>query len=423
MSIFRSIGGSIQKAAKSALNRTVRNVVNNTIGSAVSKMPPIVGAAVGGLLSGQSLGQVVKGVAGGLINNALSQIPGAAGDFFRGVAGSIFGGAGFSASFSGLPASRSQLKKATTKITDPTDQEVEITIDTYLQGLQGGLSTTGNVSSDLFGSAIGTCLAGTALTGAIGAIAGDLSPELKKATDGFAGALNDCVGKLTGDLGESLITVPGIGPSLGNFTNGLDSFSRNIGFAFNGFPATGQQALGTIVLGIGANFIGKKLRKPKVKNTQAREIRNKMNYQEHPAAQLDAIATYSSRLGKKLNTQYDDPAFEILAQKAKKAAKEYNKVILRKADGSFGYKNTISEDVSGTITKIQNGQIVEYTLQDVPNKSTSLATSFYMENDPEFNELVVLTNKDPIYIRSLILSSGLSVKDFAKEVYAGSRRV
>lgn len=137
MGIFKSIGGSIQKAAGSAINKAVRNVASQAIGNITSRMPPVVGAAVGGLLSGQSLGQVVKGIAGGLINNALNQIPGGIGDFFRQAVGGQLAQAGFS--FAGLPASRTQLLPADTKIKDFTDADVEITIDSFLQGVQGSL--------------------------------------------------------------------------------------------------------------------------------------------------------------------------------------------------------------------------------------------------------------------------------------------
>ena len=129
MGLFSSIGGSISKAVGGALTDTVRQVANQAIGSVVSQMPPVVGQVVGGLLSGQSLGQVVRGVASQLLGNALNSIPGALGDFFRQAVGGNIGQQGFT--FGGLPGSTTQILPASTAIRDNSNADVEITIDSF----------------------------------------------------------------------------------------------------------------------------------------------------------------------------------------------------------------------------------------------------------------------------------------------------
>ena len=417
MGIFKSIGGSISKAAGTALNQTVRGVANQAIGNVVSRMPPVVGAAVGGLLSGQSLGQVVKGIAGGLINNALNQIPGGIGDFFRQAIGGGLAQSGFS--FAGLPASRTQLLPADTVIKDVTDEEVEITIDTYLQGVQGSLSSTGSgLSPNIFGSSIGNMLAGSAISGALGAVTSSLSPGLGNAMNNFAGSLGNAVGKLTGDIGEGLTKIPGVGPVLGQVNKDLDSFSKNIGFSIGGVPVSGQQILGGVVLGVGANIIGKKLRKPKVSNQNQNTIRRNMEFRDNPAAQLENISNSCKRLGNKTK-ELNDPAFRALSQSAKRASKEMRKCLVKKNNGRWGFKNTLSNEVDGNVTKCVNGQIVELQLADLPSKTNDYTVNTLLNQSNEFLQLVEATGKNPTFLQSQILASGLGVSEYARRVYNG----
>lgn len=418
MGIFKSIGGSIQKAAGSAINKAVRNVASQAIGNITSRMPPVVGAAVGGLLSGQSLGQVVKGIAGGLINNALNQIPGGIGDFFRQAVGGQLAQAGFS--FAGLPASRTQLLPADTKIKDFTDADVEITIDSFLQGVQGSLSSTGTgLTANIFGSAMGNMLAGTALSGALGAVTSSLSPTLGNAMNKFAGSLGNAVGKLTGDVGESLTKIPGVGPVLGQVTKDLDSFSKNVGFSIGGVDVSGQQILGGVVLGVGANIIGKKLRKPKVSSVDQNLIRKGMEFTDNPAAQLQTISNSCKRLGNKARGQINDPAFDVLSQTAKKASKEMKRCLVKKNNGKWAFKNSLANEINGNVTKCVNGQIVELQLSDLPNKTNEYTVSTLQNQSTEFSQLVEATGLDPNLLQSKILQSGLSVTEYAQRVYNG----
>ena len=418
MGIFKSIGGSIQNAARSAIDRTVRNVASQAIGNITSRMPPVVGAAVNGLLSGQSIGQVVKGVAGGIISNALNQIPGGIGDFFRQAVGGALGREGFS--FGGLPGSSTQLRPASTAITDFTNANVDITIDSFLQGVAGSLSSTGSgMSGNIFGSAMGTMLAGTALSGALGAVTSNLSPGLGNAMNGFASSLGNAVGKLTGSVGEGLTKIPGVGPILGNVTRDLDRFSNNIGLGIGGVPITGQQILGGVVLGVGANIIGKKLRKPKVSPKDQREIRRNIEFRDNPAAQLETISTSCRRLGKKTTKQLNDPVFDLLAQRAKKASKEMKRCLVKKSNGRYGFKNSLAEEINGNLTKCVNGQVVDLQLTDLPYKTTAYTVATLQNQDQDFIALIEATGLDPTDLQSRILASGLSVSEYAQRVYNG----
>lgn len=423
MGLFSSIGGSISRAASNALQTTVRSVAQNALGQISSKIPGPVGAVVGGLLSGQSIGQVVQNIAGGLISSALNKIPGVAGDFFR----AAFAQSGTASAFnlSGLGASRTQLKPATTRIIDRSGREVEITTDTYLQGLQGSLSSTSSnrLNSDQFGGFLGNALGGTALAAVTAAVVIPLAPKLGQAMDGFASSLGQAAGKLTGSIGAGMEKLPGVGPLVANVNKSLDSFSKNIGLGIAGVPIQGQQIMGGIVLGIGANIVGNKIKKKRIADKDAEIIRRDMEFKDNPAAQLNTIATQCHKLGTKVDGTLNDPAFSILAQDAKRASNEMSKVILRKSNGRYGFKNSITDEQLGLITKVINGNLTKVGLVDIPAKSTDSAMLSLLQASPTFAQLVANTGIDARTLHNRILLSGLSIEDYATGVYNGSIQI
>lgn len=241
--------------------------------------------------------------------------------------------------------------------------------------------------------------------------------------DGFASSLGQAAGKLTGSIGAGMEKLPGVGPLVANVNKSLDSFSKNIGLGIAGVPIQGQQIMGGIVLGIGANIVGNKIKKKRIADKDAEIIRRDMEFKDNPAAQLNTIATQCHRLGTKVDGTLNDPAFSILAQDAKRASNEMSKVILRKSNGRYGFKNSITDEQLGLITKVINGNLTKVGLVDIPAKSTDSAMLSLLQASPTFAQLVANTGIDARTLHNRILLSGLSIEDYATGVYNGSIQI
>jgi len=141
------------------------------------------------------------------------------------------------------PAIRSRLTPSTdvlpirTAIQDILSGDIAITFDSFLQGLQGSLSSI--LQSGLDGllsklpAGISDLLNSTGLTGALSGMVDQLSSGLSNALGQMAGALQGAAQQLASGLGEAISSIPGIGPVFDSFTSNLGALTQNLSTAYS----------------------------------------------------------------------------------------------------------------------------------------------------------------------------------------------
>jgi hypothetical protein len=259
---------------------------------------------------------------------------------------------------------------ARTSIQDPTQADVEITVDSFLQGLQGSLSSLAQGISGLLGGAMQQLMSSTALSGALGGLMSGLSEGLGKALGGLANALGDAANGIMTGLGNAIQSIPGVGPVLSNMTNAIGDFAGNISKGFDNLPQGVQAGVNGAIAATGAALLNKtNIGLPKISPAIAGTVVASLTMADNPAAQLRQIASTAKEVDRKTFGETKDPRFANIASAATKAAKEMEKNIQRNDNGDF-QMNRNPERASADIQKtqvIRNGAIVETTNTFVDN--------------------------------------------------------
>ena len=230
-----------------------------------------------------------------------------------------------------------------TNILDPTKASVLNIKDSFLQGLQGGLSSIlGQGLNNLLGSlpgAMQNLLSSTGLTGALGEALGKIDGAIGNALNGLSNALGDAAGKIAGDLGAAISNIPGVGPVFDGFTKGLGKFTDNLKGAINGLPTELQGVINNAARDIGANLVGKVLGKGNIAQNIGKQISQKISFPENPATLANDLANAAKTLNNKTFKTTGDKIFADIASKAQKVAKKFGTKLIKKKDWQISRSN------------------------------------------------------------------------------------
>lgn len=307
----------------------------------------LVGGLVGNLVSnginialnGGNLQDVITGTlneaVGGLLNNVLSQLPPEIAGVFQQAFGDLAAGLGLSLGGAGGAA----------PFVPPTSP------DTYLQGVQGSLSSVGGGLATQLPAAIGQGALGAGFAGALGGLTQNLGAvaqnlgntlgnSLGNALGGMAEGLGQAAGQLASGLGDAIGNIPGIGPAIQNFTSAVGNFTSNVGGAFNALPGPGQAIVGAAIGAVGSNLLCKKTKKPVVSSEDQQTVRDNLKFSDNPIGNADSIASAASQLDKLIYGQTKNDTFAKLAASATNTSNQLKRCI-RFEDGSYVFVEAV----------------------------------------------------------------------------------
>ena len=226
-----------------------------------------------------------------------------------------------------------------TEIQDTTTNAVEYIADSFLQGVQGGLSSiAGSFLGGLLGKlpgVMGDLLSSTGLSGALGSALGAIDGAIGNALGAVSGALGDMAGKLASGLGAAISGIPGVGPVFDQFSRGIGDFTKNLSGAVNGLPTGLQDILSGAAANVGANLVGKIFNKPNITSKAGKQIAKDIIFKENPVGQLNNMASLAKKIDKKTFKTTNDPAFANMATACKRCAKKFRTKLVKKNNG-FG---------------------------------------------------------------------------------------
>ena len=387
--MFQVVGGALKNAALRESNKILGNAVNQ-----LAKKNPIptiatVGAIQGFAASGNLQG-AIRGAAQGVIGAGLQQLGNQIPPQIAGVASALQGisnpaaftpdgwinpdqlAGGFVKGFGMQPGQRGTATttyagttnaanpaKVRTQIIDATQGEVLSVKDSFLQGLQGGLSSIiGQGVNNLLGSLPSTMqnlLSTTGLTGALGSALGAVDGAIGKALGGFSNALGDAAGKIANGLGGAIAGIPGVGPVFEGFTKGVGAFAKNLDGAVKGLPTDLQRVISGAAAQVGANLIGKAFKKPNIVKDVGRQVAQNIKFVENPVTQATAIAETANAVHRKIYKSTKDKTFLNVANNAKKVAKKFGTKLVKKKDL---YGLDMSKRETTQPNKIVDGKVV-----------------------------------------------------------------
>lgn len=255
---------------------------------------------------------------------------------------------------------------ARTNILDFVSGDVTITVDSFLQGLQGSLSSV--LQSGLNGllsklpGGIQDLLNSTGLTGALSGMVDSLSAGLSNALGQMTSALQGAASELASGLGEAISNIPGIGPVFDNFTKSLGNFGDTLSTAYNGLPPILQAGVDGAIAGVGANLLNK-VNIPGLPNIDpaiAAGTIAGLRFKNNPAVNLDSLSSTARQLHDKIYDSTRSTVFANIASSARRSSKEMNNVIQQSSTGEFEFVKSVPEaqsDITQTYV-IDNNKIV-----------------------------------------------------------------
>ena len=247
-----------------------------------------------------------------------------------------------------------------TEIQDATSNTVDYIKDSFLQGLQGGLSSiAGSFLGGILGklpSVMGDLLSSTGLSGALGSALGAIDGAIGNALGAVSGALGDMAGKLASGLGAAISGIPGVGPVFDQFSRGVGDFTKNLSGALNGLPTDLQKVLGGAAANVGANLVGKIFNKPKITSKAGKQIANDIIFNDNPVGQLNNMANLAKQIDKKTFKTTNDPTFANMATACKRCAKKFGTKLVKKKNG-FGISIEEKAKEDTILGIVVNGQI------------------------------------------------------------------
>lgn len=360
----------------------------------------VIAGGIAGALNSGSIQGALEGAVGGALNNALAssgigdalndaaaqlgvvlpEVPG-----LPGLGGSISGASGGAAASARASITRAgttpgnNTVAARTSIVDATETTVEITIDSFLQSLQGSLSSIIGEAGKI-GGLISGLLSSTGLTGALSGIVDGISKGLSSALGGLTNALGDAATGLMQGLGDTIKSIPGVGPALSGVTNAIGDFAGNLSGAYEKLAPGLKAGVDGAVAAVGANIVNKLdiPGVPRINPTIAGAITASVSFSNNPVAQLNDIATAARNLDKKIFKNTKDSTFANVSSAASKAAQQMQKNIQRSEDGNYQIIKD-PNDASANIQKtsvVVNGELKPVTNRFEDNLNSVQLQSF-----------------------------------------------
>jgi hypothetical protein len=311
-------------------------------------------------------------------------------------------------------APANNVEKVRTTILDPTKGEVNLIVDSFLQGLAGGLSSIlGQGLNNFLGGLPGTVqqlLSSTGLTGALGSALSNFDSALGNALGGMSNALGNMAGKIAGDFGKVIGNIPGVGPVFQGLTKGIGSFSKNLSDAVNGLPSDLQTAISAASAQVGANLIGKAFKKPNIVKDVGVQVARNIAFKDNPAKQLIDIANSANSMNLKTYKTTGDKIFSQVGQAAKKAAKKFSTKLFKKNPWYLRFSQLPIDPV---VTKVENGKL--YTAKErraIFGEKNSPAKEYQRAYDLVLNdEQVTQIKNDEMPLEVTIAISELTEKE------------
>lgn len=395
-----------------------------------------IGAIAGGLegaLSGGLQGAIQGGISGALnnaiassgignaLNNAASQLGiqlptvpslpslgGALGGLSpSGASGGAAASARAGVTRAGLTPS-GDLNPARTLIQDASNQEVTITIDSFLQSLQGSLSSIAGAGgiAGVLGGAIQNLLGSTGLTGALGGLVQGLGNGLSNALGGLTQALGNAAQGLMQGLGNAIQNIPGVGPVLGNMSNAISNFAGNLSSAYSNLPTAAQAGINGAIAAVGANVVNRLdiPGVPRINPTVAGVATAALRFADNPVAQLNQIATTARDLDRRTFGETRDPTFANVASAASRASREMQQSVQRDENGNY----QLIQDPDDAAANIAQTQIVKNgELQPTTNSFVDNLNSIQLQSFETYERI----------IQSRFASYGDTAPDLATQAY------
>lgn len=365
--IAGGLQGALQGGLSGAIQGGVTGALNNAI--AASGIPDALNNAAA------QLGVALPGVPG------LPALGGVGGLSPSGASGGAAASARAGITRAGLAPS-GDVNPARTLIQDASSQEVTITVDSFLQSLQGSLSSIAGAGgiAGVLGGAIQNLLGSTGLTGALGGIVQGLGSGLSNALGGLTQSLGNAAQGLMQGLGNAIQSIPGVGPVLGNMSNAISGFAGNLSTAYGNLPTAAQAGINGAIAAVGANVVNRLdiPGVPRINPTVAGIATAALRFADNPVAQLNQIATTARELDKRTFGETRDPTFANVASAASRASREMQQSVQRNDNGTYQLIQD-PEDAGADIAKtkvVKNGELQPTTNSFVESLNSIQLQSF-----------------------------------------------
>jgi hypothetical protein len=365
--IAGGLQGALQGGLSGAIQGGVTGALNNAI--AASGIPDALNNAAA------QLGVALPGVPG------LPALGGVGGLSPSGASGGAAASARAGITRAGLAPS-GDVNPARTLIQDASSQEVTITVDSFLQSLQGSLSSIAGAGgiAGVLGGAIQNLLGSTGLTGALGGIVQGLSSGLSNALGGLTQSLGNAAQGLMQGLGNAIKSIPGVGPVLGNMSNAISGFAGNLSTAYGNLPTAAQAGINGAIAAVGANVVNRLdiPGVPRINPTVAGVATAALRFADNPVAQLNQIATTARELDKRTFGETRDSTFANVASAASRASREMQQSVQRNDNGTYQLIQD-PEDAGADIAKtkvVKNGELQPTTNSFVDTLNSIQLQSF-----------------------------------------------
>ena len=260
----------------------------------------------------------------------------------------------------------SEFLTSRTAIQDLTGQNALLSPDTFLQGLQGGLSSilNGALSNLIAGlpPVMQDFLSATGLTGALSGIVDQLSAGLSNALGALSEGLSNAVGHIAGEIGNALTSIPGVGPVLEELGNAAGEIVSGLQEGFNSLTPELQAIASDAVGAVGASALRAPNLQSFVSDVTANQILGQMRFTQNPADGLNRLASASTAADGIFFAQTGNAAFADLAARARTAETEFRRV-LQPVGERLGFTPNINRsqtaltEAAGNISRVTNGAI------------------------------------------------------------------
>lgn len=270
------------------------------------------------------------------------------------------------------PVTRSGTPPATvflpsrTAIQDRTGQNALLSPDTFLQGLQGGLSSilNGALSNLIAGlpPIMQDFLSATGLTGALSGMVNQLSAGLSQALGSLSQGLAGAVGHIAGEIGNALTSIPGVGPVLEELGNAAKGIVSSLQEGFNSLTPELQAITSDAIGAVGASALRAPNLRGVISDITANNILGQMRFTQNPADGLNRLASASTAADGVFFAQTGNAAFADLAARARTAETEFRRV-LQPVGERLGFTPNVNRaqpaliEAAGNIRRVTNGAI------------------------------------------------------------------
>lgn len=246
-----------------------------------------------------------------------------------------------------------------TAIIDPAQSDVVLAPDTFLQSLQGSLSSILNGAlNNLLSSlppVMQDLLNATGLTGALSGLVDQISSTVSQAIGSLTDSLAGAVQHIAGDIGNAITSIPGVGPVIDSFGSAVGNLTENLQAGFAGLPADLQGFVEDQVGNVGASILRAPNLHSIIPNTIQDGILRQLNFPENPVGNLDQIAGAAREMDRAFFPQTGNPIFADLGARANEAGQQLAGIIEQRGQG-FGFRN-VPQLATNAISQVSNGSI------------------------------------------------------------------